>query len=102
MCLLIGSSEWIPCFALLMHIASVLSSKLSLCQPMSSCTSPFLILFPIPLGESKRLYVAELPVGFNPIKTPKTCSQKVMLDKLTKRVVCLHLLRIRANGCCAL
>lgn len=70
--------------ALLMYIAFALSRKLSLCQPVSSCTFPFLILFPIPLGQSKGLHGAELPVGLNPIKIPTTCSQKVMLDKPNK------------------
>lgn len=46
--LLMRNSEWIPCFALLAGVAFALPSKLSLSQPMSSCTSTFPIFSPIP------------------------------------------------------
>jgi len=45
-CLPMGSSEWIPYFAMLVHIAFALPSKLSLCQPMRSYTFTFLIFLP--------------------------------------------------------
>lgn len=48
-CLLTGNNELIPHFALLAHAALALPIKLSLCQPLSSRTFTFLILFPIPL-----------------------------------------------------
>lgn len=48
-----GSSERVPCFALFVQTGSALPSKLYLSQSMSSLTFTFLILFPIPSGESK-------------------------------------------------
>ena len=53
-CLLMGSCELIPCFALLACVAFALPIKLSLSQPTSFCTFTLLILSPIPLGESER------------------------------------------------
>jgi len=47
-CLLVGSSEWIPYFALLASPAFALSTKLSLTQPPSSLTSALPVLSPIP------------------------------------------------------
>ena len=50
-CLLMGSSEWIPCFALLAHAAFAFLTKLSLSQPTSFLTFTLLNLSPIPTGE---------------------------------------------------
>lgn len=52
--LLIGSSEWIPCFVLLIHAALALPPKLYLSQHASSCTFTFPVICPIPPGESKQ------------------------------------------------
>lgn len=46
-CLFMGSSETIPCFALLACTAFSLLIKLSLSQPLSSLIFALLILFPI-------------------------------------------------------
>lgn len=43
-CLQMGSSEWIPCFALLVHAAFPSPSRLSLSQLMSSWTFTFPVL----------------------------------------------------------
>ena len=59
-CLLMGSSRWITCFPLLVLAAFALLRKLSLPQPMSSHTFTFLILSPIPSGESEQAAVRYL------------------------------------------
>lgn len=56
-CLLMGSTKWIPCFALLACAAFVLPSQLSVSQPRSSHTFTSPILFPIPPGEGERAAV---------------------------------------------
>ena len=49
-----GSSEWIPCFALLVRAAFTFHIKLSLSQPMSFHTSALPVLSPIALVGSER------------------------------------------------
>lgn len=51
------SSEWISCFALLVHVAFTLCSELSLSEPVSSHTFTFKILSPIPPGECEQAAV---------------------------------------------
>ena len=63
-CLPTGSSEWIPCFALLVRTAFALPIKLSLSQPMSFLTFTLLILSPIPLGEREGVAVWCLVFGW--------------------------------------
>ena len=53
-CLPMGSSELIPCSALLVGAAFASPIKLSLSQPTSFHTFTLLILFPIPPGRSER------------------------------------------------
>jgi len=52
-CLLMGSSEWIPCFALLVRMAFALPVKLPLSQEASHFL--LLILSPVRGGVSERL-----------------------------------------------
>jgi len=66
-CLPIGSSEQIPCFALLVHTAITLAMKLSLSQ--LTCFSQFYTSDSLPhshwWGVSEQLYEAELLSGIN-------------------------------------
>ena len=66
-CLPLGSSEWIPCFALHVHTAFALPIKLSLSQPMSFCTFT-LPISPHPTGGGvpEWLCRAELLAGIKP------------------------------------
>jgi len=59
-----GSSELIPCFALLAHMAFALPIKISLSQAMSFLT--FTLQIPTGEGGSEWLGGAELSAGFNP------------------------------------
>ena len=63
-CLLMGSNEWIPCFALLACMAFALAIKLSLSQPTSFLTYTLLILSLIPLWGSQSVAVWCLVVGW--------------------------------------
>ena len=64
-CLLMGSGEWIPCFALLACTAFALPIKLSLSQSMSFLTFFTLpILSPIPPRASERAAVWCLAAGW--------------------------------------
>ena len=63
-CLPMGSSEWIPCFALLACAASALRIKLSLSQPTSFLTFTLLALSPIPLGGTEQTVVWGLVAGW--------------------------------------
>lgn len=66
-CLLMGRSEWIPHFTLLMYVAFALPIKQSLSQPASFHTFALPILVPNTLRRvSKWLCVAELPTKLKP------------------------------------
>jgi len=60
-----GSNELIPSFALLVFMTFALPIELSLSQPMSFLTFTFLILSPVPLGESERAAVWWLVAGWD-------------------------------------